>query len=279
MQKLRQTLSDAVVDPSSGLMDDLNEQATHDRFVEFANLMAHALPRFQRMAMRWLHSREDAEDAVQDALLSAFTHLSNFGGRARMSSWVISIVINSVRMHLRKRRRKALPLDQVALDGSCTVAEMLPEPGRNPEQTCQQAELHTILALSIGQLSPTQRNALELYALKGLSLKEAAETLGIPVGTLKAQLARGRRRLSQKPNRVLGPSRSSARNMHDGSKPLAQKSARLSKNLRATPLQAFANSEVQPEDVPNEINEQNGIAEVICFAVMEVAAEGSPVPA
>ena len=279
MQKLRPTLSDAVVAPSSGLMDDLRERATHDRYVEFANLVAHALPRFQRMAMRWLHSREDAEDVVQDALLSAFTHLSSFEGRSRMSSWVISIVINSVRMHLRKRRRKALPLDQVVLDGSCTMAEMLPEPGRNPEQSCQHAELHTILARSIVQLSPTQRNALELYEFKGLSLKEAAETLGIPEGTLKAQLARGRRRLSQKLNRVLGPSRSGARNMHDGSKLLTQKSARLSRNLRATPLEAFANSEVQPEDVPNEINEQNGMAEAICFAEMEVAAEGSPVPA
>jgi len=279
MEKLRQTLSDAVVDPSSGLMDDLCEQATHDRCVEFANLVAHALPRFQRMAMRWLHSREDAEDVVQEALLSAFTHLSSFEGRARLSSWVMSIVINSVRMHLRKSQRKALRLDRVVLDGSRTVAEMLPEPGRNPEQNCQHAELHKIVARSIVQLSPTQRNALELYELKGLSLREAAETLGIPEGTLKAQLARGRRRLSQKLYRVLGHSRSGARHMHDGSKQLAQKPTPLSRNLRAKPLRAFANSEVQPEEVPNEINEQNGMAEAICFAVMEVAAEGSPVPA
>ena len=159
------------------------------------------------------------------------------------------------------------------------MAETLPEPGRNPEQSCQHAELHTILADSIVQLSPTQRNALERYEFKGLSQKEAAETLGIPVGTLKAQLARGRRRLSQKLDRVLGSCRSGARNMHDGSKPVAQKSARLSGTLRATPLQVSANSEVQPQVVPDEINERNGMAGAICFAVMEVAAEDSPVPA
>lgn len=279
MQKLHQTSSDPVVDPTAGLMDDLCKQTEQDRCIEFENLVARELPRFQRMAMRWLHNREDAEDVVQNALLSAFTHLASFEGRARLSSWVISIVVNSVKMHLRKRQRQMLSLDQLMLDDSCRAAEMLPEPGPNPEQSCQHAELHTILARSVVELSPTQRTALELYALRGLSLKEAAGTLGVPVGTLKAQLARGRGRLSRKLKRVLGPSRSGARSMHNGSKPLVQKSAGLSKNLRATPLLAFANAEVQQGDVLNESNEQNGMAEAIYFAVTEVAVEGSPVPA
>jgi RNA polymerase sigma-70 factor (ECF subfamily) len=181
-------------------------QATRDRNIEFQSLLARELPRFQRMAMRCLRNREDAEDAVQDAVLSAFTHIASFQGRARMSSWLMSIVLNSARMHLRRNRRSLLPFDHVSQGESVADVETLRDPRPNPEQSCQYTELCGILADSMNRLSKAQRAALELYSLKGLSLKEAAGTLGIPVGTLKAQLARGRVRLSQKTRRLAATS-------------------------------------------------------------------------
>lgn len=178
------------------------EQATCDRNFELQSLLARELPRFQRMAMRWLRNREDAEDAVQDAVLSAFTHIESFQGRARMSSWLMSIVLNSARMYLRRNRRNLLPLNRIIEGESMADVEVLRDPRPNPEQSCQYSELCGILDDSINHLSKTQRAALELYSLKGLSLKEAAGTLGIPVGTLKAQLSRGRLRLSRKIRRL-----------------------------------------------------------------------------
>lgn len=200
MQAQPQTLSDAAADPTGVL----RVQSMHDRSLEFESLLARDLPRFQKMAMRWLQNREDAEDAVQNAVLSAFVHIASFEGRARMSSWLMSIVINSVRMLLRKRRRKMVPLDQLLEDGSRTVSEMIADLGPNPEQSCQRSELQGILAHSIGELSTTQRTALQLFELRGLSLKEVAQTLGVPVGTVKAQLARGRGELGRKLQKVLG---------------------------------------------------------------------------
>ena len=84
--------------------------------------------------MRWLRNREDAEDAVQDAVLSAFRNIASFEGRARMSSWLMTIVINSARMHVRRNRRNLLPIDHVLYDDSLAEVDILPDPRPNPEQ-------------------------------------------------------------------------------------------------------------------------------------------------
>ena len=235
MRRQRQTLSATVANSTAGLMVAPSEQGGCDSRLEFEILLARELPRFQRMAMRWLRNREDAEDAVQDAVLSAFKHISSFEGRARMSSWVMSIVINSVRMHLRKAKRNALPLDPALEDGWLTVADTLPDPRLNPEQICQRCEIHGIVTQSIRQLSPTQRMSLQLFGLGGLSLKEAADTLGVPLGTVKAQLARGRGRLREKLRKVLGDAGDRPGGIHSGpaSNPLTEAGSPYSCQLAA----------------------------------------------
>jgi RNA polymerase sigma-70 factor (ECF subfamily) len=78
----------------------------------FEKMLTHHVPRFRLLAMRWLRNREDAEDAVQEALLLAFEHIDEFHGRAQLSTWVTAIVINSVRMQLRRRgRSQMVPLE------------------------------------------------------------------------------------------------------------------------------------------------------------------------
>jgi DNA-directed RNA polymerase specialized sigma24 family protein len=74
-----------------------------DRRQEFDSILSHSLPRFRRIAMRLLRNPEDAEDAVQDAMLSAHRHIASFDGRSQMSTWIMSIVINAVRMQIRRR--------------------------------------------------------------------------------------------------------------------------------------------------------------------------------
>src|SRR5271170_5344315 len=70
------------------------------------------LPLLHRTAYRYLGNVADAEDAVQDALLSAYKHLDQFRGQAQMSTWLVAIVSNSARMQLRKRPRQIhMPLD------------------------------------------------------------------------------------------------------------------------------------------------------------------------
>lgn len=203
MQTQPQTFSDAQASLTRDLAL-LHSQCECDRTLEFESLLARELPRFQRMAMRWLRNREDAEDAVQDAVLSAFMHIESFEGRARMSSWLMSILLNSVKMQLRKRTRKMRQLDQLPEGGARALEETIFDPGPDPEQICQRSELHGILTRSVGKLSAKQRTALQLFEFQRLSLKETAQALGLPVGTVKAQVARGRGRLGRKLRQVLG---------------------------------------------------------------------------
>src|ERR1700747_1827457 len=70
---------------------------------ELANVSVHHSARFRRIALGHLSNVADAEDAVQDAVLSALTHVHQFRGQAKMSTWLTTIVINSARMKLRRR--------------------------------------------------------------------------------------------------------------------------------------------------------------------------------
>jgi RNA polymerase sigma-70 factor (ECF subfamily) len=170
-----------------------------DRRLEFENVLLRNLAGFQRVAMRWLRNPEDAEDAVQDAMLSAFRHIARFEGRAQMSTWVMAIVVNAVRAHLRRRLRNTiLPLDQPTPDGQLTISDLVADQRPTPEQTLEQCERLKLVVKLTRRLPPSQRMAMQLrHRDAGLSLKEAAEVLGVPVGTLKAQLARGRVTLRQ----------------------------------------------------------------------------------
>src|SRR5271163_3179869 len=76
-----------------------------ERARQFDDVVSRYLPALQRMAFRKLGSAIDAEDAVQEALLSAYKHLDQFNGGAQMSTWLTTIVINAARMQLRRRSR------------------------------------------------------------------------------------------------------------------------------------------------------------------------------
>jgi RNA polymerase sigma-70 factor, ECF subfamily len=176
-----------------------SRQVSPERRLEFEDVLSRNLPRFHRVAMHWLRNPEDAEDAVQDAMLSAFKHIASFEGRAQMSTWLMAILFNSVRMHLRRRlRHKLLPLDQPMQDEQHTISDFVADRGPTPEQTLAEYEMRKLIVQLTRSLPPSQRTAMQLRQKDdGLSIKEAAEVLGVPVGTLKAQLARGRVTLRQ----------------------------------------------------------------------------------
>jgi RNA polymerase sigma factor (sigma-70 family) len=177
----------------------IDAASSSERLREFENILSHALPRFRRIAMRSLRSPEDAEDAVQDAMLSAFRHITQFDGRAQMSTWLTTIVINAVRMQSRRRtRRQMLSLDEAAKDGQRTIGELLVHPSPNPEQALEQGELRQLVTKLTGSLPPAQQAALRLHQRDDFSIRMAAETLGVPEGTVKAQLTRGRAKLTQR---------------------------------------------------------------------------------
>lgn len=135
---------------------------------------------------RWLvRNGDDAEDIVQDAFLSAFKALDGFrGGDAR--TWVLAIVRNTAMNFLRRRK----PGTQIDTD-------LMEDGSPNPEQGMLAEARREQVRRAIARLEPEFREALVLREIEGLSYKEIAAVLDIPVGTVMSRLARARQRLLQ----------------------------------------------------------------------------------
>ena len=111
---------------------------------QLEQILASGLPSLYRTAYSILGNRADAEDAVQDALLTAYTRLNQFRGRAETSTWLTIIVLICARMHLRRRSRHAhLSLDEssVELQQPLSVSGWLADGRLNPEDQFAESEL------------------------------------------------------------------------------------------------------------------------------------------
>ena len=167
-----------------------------ERARELDKVVSRYLPMFYQMAFRFLGNATDAEDAVQDALLSAYKRLGQFRGQAQLSTWLTTIVTNAARMQLRRRRGSYLSLDEEQGEDGLTFSERLPDSKPTPEEVCSTAEARNRLVEGVKQLSPKLRQAFQLRDIDGLTTKEAALVLGVPQGTVKAQLARARAKVA-----------------------------------------------------------------------------------
>ena len=143
-----------------------------------------------RVALRLTRSPPHAEDLVQDTLERAVAAFDRFDGR-HPRAWLLTILRNTHRNDLRRRRPDLLEQE---------VADRLPAGGRDGEQDTTAtevmgAQLAPAVGTAIRALNPTQRAVLVLVDLDGLTYREAAEVLEVPVGTVMSRLHRSRRRV------------------------------------------------------------------------------------
>jgi len=150
-----------------------------------------------QIAFRILSNPHDAEDAVQDSLLCAFRNLKQFQGRARFSTWLHRIAVNSSLMRLRKRKcRREFPLEPMATCnelGPPRIDFLSGDP--DPEEQCTRVEQRKILLEALLKLPGPFRTAFELCDLEELPTKDASQRVGVPLSTMKARLFRSRRAL------------------------------------------------------------------------------------
>jgi len=160
-------------------------------------LTAPQMRRIFRTAYRITRNREDAEDAIQDAYLQAFTHFQDFDGRSKFSTWLTKIAINSSLMILRKRRNaRTVSLDNAADSEESKGFQEIGDPAPGAEKRYLQKERETALRNEINALRPTLRGVIELAQLGEWSVRETAEMLGLSVAAVKARLFHARRTLS-----------------------------------------------------------------------------------
>src|SRR5450755_142200 len=124
-------------------------------------------PLFQT-ALRVLGNAEDAEDALQDGLLSAYRNLKRFDGRWQFSTWLTRIVINAALMRRRSAKaRPAVSLDEPPREDELPVVERFAAKGPNPEQVFAGTELREMISANLDELSPLLRTAFVLREVEG----------------------------------------------------------------------------------------------------------------
>jgi RNA polymerase sigma-70 factor, ECF subfamily len=152
--------------------------------------------RFVRIAYRILENNEDAEDAVQDAFVSACRHFGKFEGRCSLTTWLTRIVMNAALMARRKRKNTRCSFHE--MDAAMSpFAETVPDTQPNPELAYSRAESYEILEAHLKELNPLLREAVVRTYYDELSITEASSAVGVPLGTYKARLFRGRRLLQK----------------------------------------------------------------------------------
>jgi RNA polymerase sigma-70 factor (ECF subfamily) len=164
----------------------------------FAALVRRESGKLLAVARRILRSEEEAQDAVQDALLSAFQNLERFEGNARLSTWLHRITVNAALMRLRsKKRRREDAIDELlpafAEDGHHAAA--VPGFQEDAEDEIAAAQVARIVRAAIDELPDSYRIVLVLRDIEGLDTAEAAEALGIGPDATKMRLHRARQAL------------------------------------------------------------------------------------
>jgi RNA polymerase sigma-70 factor (ECF subfamily) len=147
-------------------------------------LLASVAPSIRRFAGRMCRNEADADDVLQDALLSIATHLDGFEGRSSLPSWAFTIARTACSR--RRRGRKNAPTEgEAALAGYAADA-----PG--PEDRTSSLETSAMVARALDGLADDYREVLLLRDAEGLTAPEAALALGVSVDALKSRLHRAR---------------------------------------------------------------------------------------
>jgi len=156
----------------------------------FGELVRRHRDRLWAVALRTLGDREEAADAVQDALVSAYRAAHTFRGQSAVTTWLHRITVNACLDRARKAAsRKTSPVDDNER------LEQLLEPHESAAAPAERNDLHRQLLEALGTLPPDQRAALVLVDMQGYPVAEAAQMLDVPTGTVKSRCARGRARL------------------------------------------------------------------------------------
>ena len=156
----------------------------------FGTLFIRHKDRLWAVAVRTLGDAEEAADALQDAMISAFRQASGFRGDSAVTTWLHRIVVNACLDRLRRRaaRPAVTGLDERVMDVLAPAALSGGDEGASSDTALD-------VTAALRTLPPDQQAALVLVDMLGYSVADAAGVLGISVGTVKSRCARGRARL------------------------------------------------------------------------------------
>jgi RNA polymerase sigma-70 factor (ECF subfamily) len=175
----------------------------------FGTLFARHKDRLWAVALRTVCDPEDAADALQEAMISAFRRAADFRGDSAVTTWLHRIVVNAAVDRLRRRSTRSISwsgdpdaLEALAMQGPHGGSSLTGSPSggvsgapASPGDAADAIEIRLDVNAALRMLPAQQRMALVLVDMMGYPVADAAEILGVSVGTVKSRCARGRARL------------------------------------------------------------------------------------
>ncbi len=163
--------------------EDLARRAARGDRAALETLLARHIDRIHAVCRRIMNNPEDALDATQEALIAVSRGIVRFDGRARFTTWMFRVATNAALDEARRRRRRPVTL------------ERMPEPAATQSPT-DAVDARLDIDAALATLPAEYRAAVALRDLAGLDYAEIATTLGIPIGTVRSRIARGRATLA-----------------------------------------------------------------------------------
>ena len=155
-----------------------------------------------RTLLRLTGSREHLDDLAQEVFLRLYRALPSFRGEALETTYLYRIAVNVTQDEWKRRRRVERPLVSLSAsaagasaDSEWTLEERLEHPGRNAEELLEEDEFRMGVEEELQRLSAVERSVLVLYHQEERSYEQIALALGMPIGTVRTHLHRGRKKL------------------------------------------------------------------------------------
>jgi RNA polymerase sigma-70 factor, ECF subfamily len=175
----------------------LVDQARDGDAAAFEQLVQPQMSKAYRVALRITGNREDAEDAIQQALLKAYAHIDQFHSKSRFSTWLLRITINEALGKLRRQRAENAHLSHTSAseDGADPMETVRASDDARPEMLYVKREKQKLLWEAIDGLRGTSRAVVWLLGLEERQTKETAKILNLSEAAVKARFLRARRKL------------------------------------------------------------------------------------
>jgi len=170
-----------------------------DLVAEFEATVLPLRDELKKAALRLTHSPESAEDLVQETLMHAYRGFGHFKRGTNLKGWLMRIMLNLFISHYRHQQRTVLTVSLEGLLEELELAEentdLLLDEAISPEEVVMARVMDDEVAKALEQLPDNFREIVILCDIEGLSYAEAAEALGIPIGTVRSRLSRARETL------------------------------------------------------------------------------------
>ncbi|HHU00653.1 MAG TPA: sigma-70 family RNA polymerase sigma factor [Bacteroidales bacterium] len=159
----------------------------------YAELMTRYKDAIYFMLLKMINNKTDAEDLTIEAFGKAFKNLSQYSPHYAFSTWLFKIASNNCIDYLRKKRSNVISIDRNFVDEKDTEPQVqLRDETPDPEENLIRSQKAVLIRTIVQKLKPRYRTLIELRYFKEYSYEEISEELGLPLGTVKAQLFRAR---------------------------------------------------------------------------------------